>query len=147
MNIPKINISTNIRHLEEYKQDLYMSYILFLVWGQKVQRHEEKSGEVHVFIGIKIGEPDNTNVPYFKYLREWRGLTVSIEDCHSKSRRFESRPFSFFFSQKNRKTTKVSRQEKNEKQQPLRSGERKKKDQQANQEWIRETVWFIFEDD
>ena len=28
---------------------------------------------------------------------EWRGLTVSVEDCHSKGRRFEPPSIFFFF--------------------------------------------------
>ena len=84
---------------------------------------------------------------------EWRGLVVIAEDCHSKGRRIESQSFFNFFvhpigrgglAKKKRKSTKVSR---NEEMRERGSGERMKKDRQANQDWKRERLSVRFDKD
>ena len=58
-------------------------------------------------------------------------------------------PLSFISRKKNSKTEKVSRQEEieNMQERSRRSGEKKKKNRQADQEWLRERLSVRFEDD
>ena len=82
---------------------------------------------------------------------------VSTEDCRSKGRGIESRSFSFFYSfpkivEKRRfvirinvSAQKVARNE--EKWRKRGSGESKKKNRQALQEWIRERLSVRLEND
>ena len=63
--------------------------------------------------------------------------------------RISALPLSFISRKKNRKTTKESRQEEieNVQERSRRSGEKKKKNRQADQEWLRERLSVRFEDD
>ena len=105
------------------------------------------------FIWYKNKKNEETSYKRLLWLGEWRGLVVSAEDCHSKGRGIESRSFSFFYSFPNqsreeafvtRRNVRVRKWPATKRDGERGSGEKKKrKNQQADQERLRELVRFV----
>ena len=65
----------------------YGKPLLSKYWRIRVAPWVSSSRQIHLILWHKLF--------YFISYGEWRGLTVSVEDCHSKGRGFESPPRRF----------------------------------------------------